>query len=188
MNHARSGLALLVAASLAACGSKPDSGTAAPAADASMVAASVSSAVEASAATHPLCQLATFADVQAAVGGTISQLDVIDEDGLTRIACVYVDQGNYNGGMSIGFVTNEKLMKAASQWASAADYFAEWSRTGDAVGGIGEGAAWVEMQNALYVLKGDKVVELNANSMEMGDLAARAKVEALALLVVSRLP
>lgn len=188
MDHARSGLALLVAVSLAACGSKPDSGTEAPAADAGMVAESVSNVVEASAATHPLCQLATFADVQAVVGGTISKLDVIDEDGLTSIKCVYIDQGNYTSGMSIGFVTNDKLAKAAGKWSTAADYFAEWSRNGDAVGGIGEGAAWVELADALYVLKGDKVVELSASSMERADLAARAKVESLAQIVVGRLP
>lgn len=145
-------------------------------------------APDAAAATNPLCNLATLPDVQAVVGGKISKIDVIDEATLDNLSCVYLDQQDYNNGLTIQFISTDRLVKTDSQWKTAAAYFAEWTRTSEPVAGVGEGAAWVELTNGLYVLKGDTVLQLSASSADTKDPAVRAKFETLAKQVVSRLP
>ena len=147
---------------LAACGPKSaDGGSAAePQADAGMVAEAVASAAEAADATHPFCELVTFAEIKAAGAGNISKLDVIDLPEFSNIDCVYLDQGNYLGaGMSISFTTTEKLAKLVGSLSSTArEHFESWAGKGAAVTGLGERAAWVDFASTtLYVLKGSSL-------------------------------
>jgi len=191
--NCRTLLATCVLLTLAACSPKSADEAAAgePQADAAMVAEAVGNAAETAAATHPLCDLVTFAAVQAAGGGNISKLDVIDTPGLSNIDCVYLDEGNYLGaGMSIGYITTEKLAKnTISPWSTATEYFEEWTRKGTGVTGLGEGAAWDDATRpTLYVLKGDTVVHISGTALDTSDAAVRAKVEALAQQVVARMP
>lgn len=137
--------------------------------------------------SNPLCALATLPEVQAVVGGTISKIDVIDEATLTNLSCVYLDQKDYNNGLTIQFITTDRLVKTDSQWKTAAAYFAEWTRKGEPVAGLGEGAAWVELTNGLYVLKGDTVMQFSASSANTKDAAVRAKFETLAKQVLARM-
>ena len=144
-------------------------------------------AQEEAAATNPLCDLATLAEVQGVVGGNISKVDVLDVEDLTDLSCIYLDEQDFNNGLTIKFVTTDKLVKLDSPWKTAADYFAEWSSTGEPVAGLGEGAAWVELTSALYVLKGDTVMQFSASSTDTKDAAVRAKFETLAQQVVGRM-
>ena len=137
--------------------------------------------------SNPLCALATLPEVQAVVGGTISKIDVIDEATLPNLSCVYLDQKDYNNGLTIQFISTGRLVKTGSQWNTAAAYFAEWMRTGEPVAGLGEGAAWVELTNGLYVLKGDTVMQFSASSANTKDAAVRAKFETLAKQVLARM-
>lgn len=186
-------LAACLLMTLAACGPKSTDAAEAtePQADAGMVVESVAGAAEASAAAHPLCELVTFADIQAAGGGNVSQLDVLNAADSDNIQCIYIDQGNYLGaGMSLHFVTSEKLAAtAASRWTTAAEYFEEWTRTGTAVAGIGEGAAWVDLAgSALYALKGNTVLQISGTGLDASDASVRAKIETLAQQVIARMP
>lgn len=186
-------LAACLLLALVACSPKSADGASAaePQADAGMVAEAVASAADAADATHPFCELVTFAEIQAAGAGNISKLDVIDLPEFSNIDCVYVDQGNYLGaGMSITFTTSEKLVKTAgSSWTTAPEYFTEWTRKGTAVTGLGDGAAWVDFASTtLYLLKGDTVVQFSGTGLKTSEASVRAKVEALAQLVVARMP
>ena len=178
---------------LAACSPKSaDSGSAAePQADAGMVAEAVASAADAADATHPFCELVTFAEIKAAGAGNISKLDVIDLPEFGDIDCVYLDQGNYLGaGMSISFTTTEKLAKLVGSLSStASEHFESWAGKGAAVTGLGERAAWVDFASTtLYVLKGDTVVQFTGTGLKTSEATVRAKVEALAQQVVTRMP
>ena len=92
-------LAACLLLALVACSPKSADGASAaePQADADMVAEAVASAADAADATHPFCELVTFAEIQAAGAGNISKLDVIDLPEFSDIDCVYLDQGNYLG-------------------------------------------------------------------------------------------
>lgn len=145
-------------------------------------------AQEDAAPTNPLCDLATLTEVQAVAGGNISKVDVLDVEDLTDLSCIYLDQQDFNNGLTIKFVTTDKLVELDSQWKTAAAYFAEWTNKGEPVAGLGEGAAWVELTSALYMLKGDTVMQFSASSTDIKDAAVRAKFETLAQQVASRLP
>ncbi|MEO7910484.1 MAG: hypothetical protein ABIV47_12620 [Roseiflexaceae bacterium] len=142
---------------------------------------------EEAALTNPLCNLATMPEVQAVVGGTITKIDVIDEATLDNLSCVYLDEHDYNNGLTIQFITTDRLVKSDSKWSTAAAYFAEWTRKGEPVARLGEGAAWVELTNGLYVLKGGTVLQLSASSADTKNPALRAKFETLAGQVLDRL-
>jgi len=175
---------------LAACGPKADSSNPAspPQADAALVAEAVSNAAESSVATHPLCETATYAEVQAVLGGAIGRMDVINESTLDNISCIYIDANDLYNGLSIKFVTTERLAKTASQWPDAAAYFAEWGRRGTTVAGLGDGATWSDSLDALLVHKGDYVVQLSSDKADLADAAVRAKFETLAQQILPRLP
>ena len=85
----------------------------------------MSGAAEASVATQPLCSIATFADVQRVIGGSISKVDVIDEDSLHQLSCIYLDSQNLFNSLSLVFVTSDRVAKTAAKWASAAAYYGE---------------------------------------------------------------
>ena len=143
---------------------------------------------DAAAPTNPLCALATFPEVQAVIGGTISKVDVIDEQDLDYVDCIYLDQQDVYKSMSIRFTTTDKLVKTNAKWTNAAAYFAEWTRGAETVSGLGEGAAWVEISESLDVLKGETVVKFSSSSVEVDDPAVRTKMQELAQQIVPRLP
>ncbi len=137
--------------------------------------------------TNPLCALATMGEIQTVIGGTSTQIDVIDVPDLDRLTCVYLDTQNIYSSMSIDFVTTERLVKTASPWPTAAAYFAEWTRGSTPISGVGEGAAWVDLTNSLLILQGDTVVQISSSS-DMADPAVRTQLEGLGRSVVERLP
>ena len=141
-----------------------------------------------SAASNPLCELATLAEVQAVTGGNITKIDVIDVADLTGLSCVYLDEQDIYNGLTIDYHTTEKLVKTNSQWTTAAAYFAEWTRSDAPIAGLGDGAAWVEISEELWILKGDTVIKIGSSSLDSENPDIRAKVEALAGQVVARLP
>lgn len=175
---------------LAACGPKVDSNNPAspPQADAALVEEAVSNAAESSVTTHPLCETATHAEVQAVIGGIVGQVDVIDENTLDHISCIYIDAKDLYNALKIEFVTTERLAITTSQWPNAAAYFAEWGRSGTSVAGLGDGAAWPDLLGGLLVHKGDYVVHLSGEKADLADTAVRAKFETLAQQILSRLP
>ena len=170
---------------LAACNANDAS---APQATASDVGAAVAAAAEASVATHPLCETANFEEVDAVVGGRHTKMDVIDEETLHTLDCIFLDPQDIYNGFSIRFVTNERLSKAGSNWSSAKAYFEEWSRGGAVVADLGEGAAWVDLLRGLLVLRGDHAVLFSADKADLTNADVRARFETLARQVVARLP
>lgn len=133
-----------------------------------------------------LCDLATLDEVQAVTGGTIQNVIVGNLDNLQYSDCTYMDPQDFSKSLRMVFTTSEKMAKTGSPLQNAAAYFAENTKNGEPVAGLGEQAAWVEGAGyGLYVLKGDTVIEFGAPSR---DPAVRAKFETLAHQVVSRLP
>lgn len=181
-------LLAVVVLGVSACGTGGSNDATAPVADAGMIADAVSMAAAATDAQHPLCETATFEEVQAVVGGHIAKLDVIDEATLHSVDCIYLDPQDYFNGLTIRFVTTERLVASASQWRTAAEYFAEWGRGGEAVTGLAQGAAWVDASNGLLVYQGDHVLHVSASKADLTDTAVRARFVTLARHVVARLP
>ncbi|MBK7043669.1 MAG: hypothetical protein IPH50_08225 [Rhodanobacteraceae bacterium] len=177
--------ALAVTALVACGGSNNDASVQATPAD---VADAVAAAAEASIATHPLCALVEFDEVSAVVGGHIAKLDVIDDESLHSVDCVFLDPQDIYNGLSIKFVSTERLVKTASRWSSASAYFEEWGRGGTVVAGLGDGAAWVELPGGLLVHRGDHVLHLSADKADVSNADVRARFETLARQVLSRLP
>lgn len=180
--------------SLAACGKQAgvdstDASAAPPEADAAMVAdAAMQAVAPALAVTNPLCEKASYPEVAVVTGGSFDKVDVIDEPGVDSVECVFLDSKDLYAGLTIRFVATEKLVATASKWQTAAAYFNEWSRGGKAVPGLGESAVWADMPAGLLVQKGDHVLHFSASKVDMSDPAVRARFEALAQLVVARLP
>lgn len=184
-------IALLIV--LAACGKEPSAGSAdmtaaPPQADAAMVAEAVANAASASAATNPLCEKATYAEVSAVTGANFDKIDVIEGPDMDYLDCVFLDSKDLFAGLVIRFVSNEKLVATSSKWQTASAYFEEWSRGGDSVAGIGENAAWTSLPAGLMVLNGDQVLQFSASKSDTSDPAVRAKFETLARMVIARLP
>ncbi len=186
-HHLRAALGVLaVLSTLAGCGSADNA--ASPAADPADIATAVSGAAEASTATHPLCAIATFADVQGVIGGSISKLDVIDVVSLHKLSCIYLDSQDLYNSLNLEFVTNERLAKTGGNWSDAAAYYGEWARGGTPVAGLGDAATWSTMPAGLYVLRGTHLLHLSGGKSDFADPAVRLKFEALARQVVARLP
>lgn len=178
-------LCTLAVTTLVACGgSNNDASVQATPAD---VANAVVAAAEASVATHPLCALVEFDEVSAVVGGHIAKLDVIDDESLHSVDCVFLDPQDIYNGLSIKFISSERLIKTVSRWSSAQAYFEEWGRGGTAVAGLGDGAAWVDLPGGLLVHRGDHVLHLSADKADVGNADVRARFETLARQVLSRL-
>lgn len=173
---------------LTACGTGDDATTTATTASPADVATAVAAAAEASIATHPLCELASFDEVSTVVGGHIDQRDVIDEASLHSLDCIYLDSHDFYNGFALKFVTSERLQKTDSRWSSARDYYDEWSRGGTAVADLGDAAMWVDLPAGLLVLRGDTVLHLSADKADLTNAEVHARFEALARSVVSRLP
>lgn len=152
------------------------------------VGAAMVAAAEASVATHPLCALAQFDEVRAVVGGHIAKLDVIDEESLHSVDCVFLDSQDLYNGLSIKFITSERLIKTASRWSSAKAYFEEWSRGGAAVSELGDAAAWVDLPGGLLALQGEHVLHLSSSKADITKAEIRTRFEILARQVLSRLP
>jgi len=179
-------LCTLAVTTLIACGgSNHDASAQATPAD---VAAAVVAAAAASVATHPLCALVEFDEVSAVVGGHIARIDVIDDESLHSVDCVFLDPQDIYNGLSIKFVSTERLIKTSSRWPSALAYFEEWSRSGTAVAGLGDGAAWVDLPGGLLVHRRDHVLHLSADKADVSNAEVRARFETLARKVLSRLP
>jgi hypothetical protein len=179
-------LSALIVTTVVACGgSNPDASVQATPAD---VGAAVVAAAEASVATHPLCDLVAFDEVSAVVGGHIAKLDVIDDESLHSVDCIFLDPQDFYNGLSIKFVTSERLVKTASRWSSAQAYFEEWGRGGNAVAELGDGAAWIDLPGGLLVHRGDYVLHLGADKADVSNAEVRARFETLARQVLSRLP
>lgn len=136
---------------------------------------------------NPLCEKATFAEVQAVVGGSISKLDVIDEPDMSNLSCVYLDTQDLYNGLTIQFITDERLKASKSRWSTAKAYFEEWTGGGDGVSGVGEGAAWSSLTNSLYALRGSTVIQLSSGKADIADAAVRARFEALAAQILGKL-
>ncbi len=178
-------LCTLAVTTLVACGgSNNDAGVQATPAD---VANAVVAAAAASVATHPLCALVEFDEVSAVVGGHIAKLDVIDDESLHSVDCVFLDPQDVYNGLSIKFISSERLIKTVSRWSSAQAYFEEWGRGGTAVAGLGDGAAWVDLPGGLLVHRGDHVLHLSVDKADVGNADVRARFETLARQVLSRL-
>ncbi len=175
---------LAVLTVLAGCGS--GDGPASPGESPAAVATAASGAALASA--HPLCSIATPAEVQQAIGGNINKVDVIDEESLHQLSCLYLDSQDLYNSLALIFVTDERLAKTASQWSDAGTYYAEWSRGGTPVTGLGDAASWSAMPAGLYVLKGKMALHFGGGKSDFADAAVRSKFEALARQVVARLP
>ena len=174
--------------SVAGCDRAADTQTAAPEATVADVATAVAATADASSATHPLCSLAQYAEIQAVVGGNISKVDVIDDPMAQSVDCVYLDPSDIYNGLSLRFTTTERLTKSGSQWANAAAYVAEWGRTGTPVPDLGDSAAWIDMPAGLLLQRGDYALHLSASRADLSQPDVRAKFETLARLVVARLP
>jgi hypothetical protein len=181
----RLSFAVALSLALAACGANDAT---APQATPSDVGAAVVAAAEASVATHPLCDTAKPEEVDAVVGGHHTKMDVIDEETLHTLDCIFLDPQDIYNGFSIRFVTNERLIKAGSNWSSANAYFEEWSRGGDVVADLGDGAAWVELPKGLLVHRGDHAVLFSADKADLTNADVRARFETLARQVIARLP
>jgi len=179
-------LCTLAVTTLVSCGgSNSDASAQATPAD---VGAAVVAAAEASVATHPLCDTASFDEVSAVVGGHIDKRDVIDEATLHGLDCIYFDSHDLYNGFALKFVTSERLQKTDSSWPSANAYFKEWSRGGTAVADLGDAAMWVELPAGLLVLRGETVLHLSADKADLTNADVRVRFETLARQVVSRLP
>lgn len=173
---------------LTGCDRAVDPQAAAPDATVADVVTAVAAAAEASSATHPLCALAQYAEIQAVVGGNISKVDVIDVPLSQSVDCVYLDPSDLYNGMTLRFTTTERLTQAGGQWANAAEYVAEWGRTGTPVPGLGDAAAWIDMPAGLLLQRGDYALHLSASRADLAQLDVRTKFETLARQVIARLP
>lgn len=178
-------LAALMSVLLAACTSADD---AAPRAVAEDVAGAVADAAEGSAAAHPFCETATFAEVGAVIDAQIGKVDVISGEGMHSVDCVYLDPANIYEGFSIQFVTTELLRQVGSPWSTAAAYVEEWGRGGRTVAGLGDSAMWVDLPASLLVRRDDYVLRFSADRADLTDAAVRARFETLARQVLARLP
>lgn len=172
--------ALWLCGALAGCGKTEPT----PAASEPVPQAAAAAATQAPA--HPLCDLATLAEVQAVIGGRVQQRDVIDEPSLPTVDCVFLDADDLYNALTLRIVTTERLQGANSQWPSAQAYFDEWSRNGQAVAGLGEGAAWIELPAGLLVRSGAHAYHLSTGKLDMADLQVRSRLEELARRVVTR--
>ena len=182
-------IALLSAiAFLAGCDRAADTQAAEPEATVADVASAVAAAADASSATHPLCSLAQYPEIQAVVGGNISKVDVIDVPMSQSVDCVYLDPSDLYNGLSLRFTTTERLTQAGGQWANAAAYVAEWGRTGTPVPDLGDSAAWIDMPAGLLLQRGDYALHLSASRADLTQAEVRAKFETLARQVIARLP
>src|SRR5690606_33632596 len=103
---------LSVIALLAGCDRAADPRVDPPNAD---VATAVAAAADAAGATHPLCALAQFAEIQSVVGGNISKVDVIDVPMSQSLDCVYLDPSDLYNGLTLRFTTTERLAASGSQ-------------------------------------------------------------------------
>jgi len=180
----------VLACLLAACSDSANTSSSdavSPVADAALVAQAAADA-DAAVASHPLCDLASFADVSAVAGGNFNKLDVIAADDMNSVDCIYLDMSDLYNGLNIRFVSTEKLLATSSKWLTAASYFEEWGRGGTPVAGIGTSAVWADLLGGLLVLQGEHVLLLSAAKLDPADAAARAKLESLAGQVVGRLP
>ena len=177
-------LPLLLVGLLGGCGGTDD---AAPQASAGDVAQAVSDAADASVDTNPLCDLATFAQVTAVIGGNVNKRDVIQDASMPSVDCVYLDTADLYAGLTLRFFTGEALTRTDSQWPTAAAYFAEWGRSGTPVAGLGDAAAWVDMPPGLLVQSGNTALHVSASKLDLADAAVRARVETLARDVVAKL-
>jgi hypothetical protein len=173
---------------LAGCEDAADPQPAAPDATVADVASAVAAAADASSATHPLCALAQYEEIQAVVGGNISKVDVIDDPMAQSLDCVYLDPSDPYNGLSLRFTTTERLTRTGSQWADAGAYVAEWGRTGMPVRGLGDTAAWIELPPGLLVQRGDYALHLSASRADLSQSDVRAKFETLAQQVIARAP
>lgn len=179
--------AVALALAAVSCGKQPD---AAPSADVAVpvaIAGAAPTAGTAPTVANAMCAKATFEEVSAAAGAGVDKVDVIDEPGLHYLDCVYLASSDSYAGLTIRFVSDERLAATASQWSTAAAYFDEWSRTGAAVAGVGDRAAWMELPAGLLVLVGDQVVQFSASKVDLADPAVRARIERLARALVERL-
>lgn len=176
-------LVLAAVTLLAACTSSEP-----PAAGVADAATAVVDAAEATAASHPYCEAATFAEVGAVTGAQIGQVDVIAGEEMQSVDCVYVDPANIYNSLSIQIVTTELLQKAGSPWSTAVAYAEEWGRGGRAVDGLGDSAMWVDLPASLLVRRGDYVLRFSADRADLSDAAVRARFETLARQVLTRLP
>lgn len=177
-------LPLVLIALLGGCGGADN---AAPQASTGDVAQAVSDAAESSVDTNPLCDLATFAQVTAVIGGNVNKLDVIQDASMPSVDCVYLDTADLYAGLTLRFFTSEALTRANSQWPTAAAYFAEWGRSGTPVAGLGDAAAWVEMPPGLLVQSGNTALHVSASKLDLADAGVRTRVETLARDVVAKL-
>ena len=176
----------LMTLALGACGTEQTPSTTQSPTTVNTTAQPSSTAQESAATTTSLCDLATLAEVQAVTGGTIPNVMVGNLDNLQYSDCTYMDPQDFSKSLRIVFTTSEKMAKTGSPLQNAAAYFAENTKSSEPVAGLGDKAAWVEGSGyALYVLKGDTVIEFGAPSR---DPAVRAKFETLAQQIVSRLP
>lgn len=182
-------LPFAVALALAAvgCGKQPDAAPGADVAVPAAIASAVPTASPAPTVANAMCAKATFEEVSAAAGASLDKVDVIDEPGLHYLDCVYLASADPYAGLTIRFVSDERLEATASQWATAAAYFDEWSGTGTAVAGVGDRAAWIPLPAGLLVLVGDQAVQVSASKVDLSDPAVRARIETLARAVVERL-
>ncbi len=140
-------------------------------------------------ASRALCASVSASDVAEAIGGKPGAGEVVLDDPETGVDCVFVDEGNYNNGLSLLFHTSADLSAAGGRWDSAAEYFEEFTRKGAPVAGLGEAAAWTDdMFTALYVLRGETVVRMTSSNPAFADAAARTRFEALMGKVAAHLP
>lgn len=165
--------ALLV--TLSACGKHE-----APQASVGDTARAVSDAVPVNAARNPLCDAVTFAEVQAVIGGNVNKVDVIEDGSMASIDCIYLDTSDLYAGLTMRYFTADTLSSSGSQWPTASSYFAEWSRTGTAVTGVGDSAAWTELPAGLLVLSHDTVLQISASRLDFTNAEVRARIETLA--------
>lgn len=142
----------------------------------------------ASAATNPLCAMTPFAEISTVAGGHFDKIDVIDEPDLHYLECVYLDSSDLYAGLTIRFVSTDKLVGTSSKWQTAAAYFDEWGRGGASVTKLGERAAWIDLPAGLLVLQGDHALHFSASRLDPSDPPVRARIEMLARAVVARLP
>jgi hypothetical protein len=180
--------AALVALGAGACDTADHGPAQPPSADAAMVVAAAVGAAAAAAAHHPLCDAATFDEVQAVIGGHIAKLDVVDDAMQSSVDCIYLDPQDYFNGLTIRFVSTERLIATASKWRTAGEYYAEWGRGGEPVTALGDGAAWVDLTSGLLVYHRNHALHFSASKADLADAAVRARFEALARRVVARLP
>ena len=148
--------------------------------------ASIASVAPAPAQAHPLCDLASLAEVQAVIGGRVEKRDVMDDAGMPIVDCLFLDADDVFNGLSLRILTTARLQANDSPWANAKAYFDEWSRNGEPVAGIGDGAAWIDMPASLMVWSGDRAFHLSGGKLDLADLQVRARLEELARRIASR--